>query len=84
MKYTPLHDLVIVKIKPCDPVTKTGIITGKQEKPTTGTVYAAGPDAEGLSVDDRVVFLNIAEREDKLGDETLLWLRYSNVIGIIK
>ena len=76
-----------VMIKPEDPETKTksGIIipdTAK-EKHLFGTVTNVGADCTVLQDGDKVMYGQYAGNEIKFNDTTQIWMRESDVVGII-
>jgi chaperonin GroES len=94
MELKPLADRVVIKPKPREETTRTGIVlpdTAK-EKPQEGTVVAAGPGriAEDgnrvpldIKVGDTVLYAKYAGTEYKLDSEELLILRESDVLAIV-
>jgi chaperonin GroES len=94
MELKPLADRVVIKPKPREETTRTGIVlpdTAK-EKPQEGTVVAAGPGrvAEDgnrvpldIKVGDTVLYAKYAGTEYKLDNEELLILRESDVLAIV-
>ena len=95
MKFRPLHDRVVVKRVEAEEKTKGGIIipdTAK-EKPQEGEVIAVGPGGrdEGgklipidLKVGDRVLFGKWSGTEIKLDGEDLLFMKESDVMGVVE
>jgi chaperonin GroES len=94
MELKPLADRVVIKPKPREETTRTGIVlpdTAK-EKPQEGTVLAAGPgrvteDGNRVPLDikvgDTVLYAKYAGTEYKLDSEELLILRESDVLAIV-
>lgn len=94
MELKPLADRVVIKPKPREETTRTGIVlpdTAK-EKPQEGTVVAAGPgrvseDGQRVPLDikvgDTVLYAKYAGTEYKLDSEELLILRESDVLAIV-
>ena len=94
MELKPLADRVVIKPKPREETTRTGIVlpdTAK-EKPQEGTVVAAGPgrvteDGSRVPLDikvgDIVLYAKYAGTEYKLDSEELLILRESDVLAIV-
>ena len=94
MELKPLADRVVIKPKPREEATRSGIVlpdTAK-EKPQEGTVVAAGPGriAEDgnrvpldIKVGDTVLYAKYAGTEYKLDSEELLILRESDVLAIV-
>jgi len=92
-KITPLRDRLLVKPKPKEEVTKSGIVlpdTAK-EKPLEGTVIAVGSgklldDGRKIPLDVQVgqtiVYSKYAGTEIKLEDEEYLILREDDVLAI--
>jgi chaperonin GroES len=95
MKLVPLEDRVVVKVLEQEDRTSSGIVlpdTAK-EKPSKGTVIAAGPGKYSERGDllpmpvkegDIVVFAKYAGTEVKLDGEDYLVLRAMNdIIGVL-
>jgi chaperonin GroES len=94
MAFRPLHDRVVVKRLEGEEKTKGGIIipdTAK-EKPQEGKVIAVGPggrDENGkltpldVKAGDRVLFGKWSGTEVKIGDEELLIMKESDILGIV-
>jgi chaperonin GroES len=94
MAFRPLHDRVVVKRLEGEEKTKGGIIipdTAK-EKPQEGKVIAVGPggrDENGkltpldVKAGDRVLFAKWSGTEVKIGDEELLIMKESDILGIV-
>jgi chaperonin GroES len=94
MELKPLADRVVIKPKPREETTRTGIVlpdTAK-EKPQEGTVVAAGPGrvAEDghrvpldIKVGDTVLYAKYAGTEYKHDNEEVLILRESDVLAIV-
>lgn len=95
MKFTPLHDRILVKRLEEEETTKGGIIipdTAK-EKPTKGSVVAAGPGKfsdngqripMSVKAGDKVLFNKYAGSEVKLDDETYSVMRDDDILAIIE
>ena len=94
MKFRPLHDRVVVKRIEAEEKTAGGIIipdTAK-EKPSQGEVIAIGPggrDESGklipidVQVGDRVLFGKWSGTEVKIGDQELLIMKESDLMGVL-
>ncbi len=94
MKFTPLHDRVLVRRVDADEKTKGGIIipdTAK-EKPQEGVVVAAGKGArneagERVKLDvvegDKILFGKWSGTEVKVDGEDLLIMKESDILGVI-
>jgi chaperonin GroES len=94
MKFTPLHDRVLIKRLDKESKTKSGIIipdTAK-EKPAEGIVIAVGSgqlNDSGTSIsmtvkkDDKVLFAKWGGTEVKIDDEEFLVMKESDILGII-
>jgi chaperonin GroES len=94
MEFRPLHDRVVVKRLEGEETTKGGIIipdTAK-EKPQEGKVIAVGPggrDENGkltpldVKAGDRVLFGKWSGTEVKIGDEELLIMKESDLLGVV-
>ena len=94
MAFRPLHDRVVVKRLEGEEKTKGGIIipdTAK-EKPQEGRIIAVGPggrDETGkltpldVKAGDRILFGKWSGTEVKIGDEELLIMKESDILGIV-
>ena len=94
LKFSPLHDRVVVKRIEAEEKSKGGIIipdTAK-EKPQEGKIIAVGPggrdEAGGLikpdvKVGDRVLFGKWSGTEVKIDGEDLLIMKESDIMGVI-
>ena len=94
MAFRPLHDRVVVKSLEGEEKTKGGIIipdTAK-EKPQEGKVIAVGPggrDENGkltpldVKAGHRVLFGKWSGTEVKIGDEEVLIMKESDILGIV-
>ena len=95
MKLRPLHDRVLVKRLEEDAKSTGGIIipdTAK-EKPMQGKVMAVGSgtrseDGKGVALDvkkgDTILFGKWSGTEVKIGDDELLIMKESDIMGIIE
>jgi chaperonin GroES len=95
MTFRPLHDRVVIRRVEGEAKTKSGIIipdTAK-EKPQEGEVVAVGPgalDEAGkvipleLKAGDRVLFGKWSGTEVKIGDDELLIMKESDVMGVLE
>jgi chaperonin GroES len=95
MKFTPLHDRVLVRRIEGEEKTKGGLIipdTAK-EKPSEGEIMAAGPGARKENGDlipmsvkkgDRILFGKWSGTEVKLDGEELIIMKESDILGIMK
>lgn len=93
-KIKPLEDRVIVKPSTIEEKTKGGIIlpdTAK-EKPIEGTVVATGPgkisdDGKTISlnvkVGDKVLYGKYSGTEVKVDNEEYLFMRESDIFGVL-
>ena len=95
MKFTPLHDRVLVKRMEQDTKTKGGIIIpdSVQEKPMEGKVISAGSGAKSedgkvtpldVKAGDKVLFGKWSGTEIKVDGEDLLIMKESDILGIIE
>ena len=94
MAFRPLHDRVVVKSLEGEEKTKGGIIipdTAK-EKPQEGKIIAVGPggrDETGkltpldVKAGDRILFGKWSGTEVKIGDEEVLIMKESDILGIV-
>ena len=94
-KLTPLHDRVIVKRSDAETTTKSGIVLpdSAAEKPTRGTIVAAGPGSLGdngqprpLSVGqgDTVVYGKWSGTEVEVDGEKLVILKENDLLGVLE
>ncbi len=95
MKFRPLHDRVVVRRLESDEKTAGGIIipdTAK-EKPMEGEVVAVGPglrDESGSYIEldvkegDCILFGKWSGTETKIGDEELLIMKESDIMGVME
>jgi len=94
MAFRPLHDRVVVKRLEGEEKTKGGIIVPDtaKEKPQEGKIIAVGPggrDATGkltpldVKAGDKVLFGKWSGTEVKVGDEELLIMKESDILGIV-
>jgi chaperonin GroES len=95
MKFTPLHDRVVVRrITPLEKSAGGIIIPDTvKEKPMEGEVIAAGPGARNekgvivpldVKAGDRVLFGKWSGTEVKLDGEELLIMKESDLMGVIE
>ena len=94
MKFTPLHDRVLISRLEQEQKTKSGIIipdTAK-EKPAEGIVKATGPGQINeagkivplsIKVGDKVLFAKWGGTEVKIDEENYLIMKESDILGII-
>jgi chaperonin GroES len=94
MAFRPLHDRVVVKRLEGEEKTKGGIIIPDtvKEKPQEGKIIAVGPggrDETGkltpldVKAGDRILFGKWSGTEVKIGDEELLIMKESDILGIV-
>ncbi len=94
MKFRPLHDRVVVKRLEGEEKTKGGIIIpdSAKEKPQEGEIVAVGPGARDesgklVALDvkkgDRILFGKWSGTEVKIGDQELLIMKESDIMGIV-
>ncbi len=90
----PLGDRVVVRPEPAEEKTSSGLYipdTAK-EKPQRGTIVAVGPGRieNGTKIDmtvkegDTVLYGKYAGTEITLGDEEVLIMRESDILGIVE
>jgi chaperonin GroES len=95
MKFTPLHDRVLVKRMEQDTKTKGGIIIpdSVQEKPMEGKVISAGSGAKSedgkvtpldVKAGDKVLFGKWSGTEVTIDGDDLIIMKESDILGIIK
>ena len=94
MKFTPLHDRVLVRRIEGEEKTKGGLIipdTAK-EKPSEGEVISVGEGARKDSGEliapvvkpgDRILFAKWSGTEVKIDGEDLLIMKESDIMGVI-
>ena len=90
----PLGDRVVVRPKPAEEKTESGIIIpdSAKEKPQKGTIVAIGPGRveNGTRIDltvaegDEVLYGKYAGTEVKLGGEDLLIMRETDIFGVVE
>ena len=95
MKFSPLHDRILVKRLEQEDTTKGGIIipdTAK-ERPMKGAIVAVGPGKVGdggkiipmsLKPGDTVLFNKYAGSEVKLDDEEYSVMREDDILAVIE
>ena len=88
MAFEPLKDRVLVIREEQSNTTASGLYipdTAK-EKPVEGKVVAVGPDAiaDGINLDDTVVFANFSGMEITIEGKDYLILLSKEVLGLIK
>ena len=93
MKFSPLHDRVLVRRIEGEDKTKGGLIipdTAK-EKPAEGEVISAGPGARkdsgeliapSVKAGDKILFGKWSGTEIKLDGEDLLIMKESDILGV--
>jgi len=89
----PLGDRVVVKAQAAEEMTSSGLYIpdNAKEKPQRGTVVAVGPGKveNGTKVDmtvsegDTVLYGKYAGTEISLGDDDVLIMRESDILGIV-
>lgn len=95
MKFSPLHDRVLLRRVEEENLTSGGIIIpdSAQEKPMEGEILAIGPgavDEKGVripldvKVGDRVLFGKWSGTETKIDGEELLIMKEADIMGIIE
>jgi len=94
MKFTPLHDRVLIKRLDQLNKTKSGIIIpdSAKEKPAEGIVIAVGLGQKNdsgqvtplaVKKDDKVLFAKWGGTEVKIDHEEYLVMKESDILGII-
>ncbi len=94
MKFTPLHDKVLVKRTEEEEKSAGGIVLpgSATEKPSQGEVIAVGPGKKsengdvspvGVAVGDTVIFGQYGGNEIKLDGEEYLILSESDIFGVV-
>ena len=94
MKFTPLHDKVLVKRTEEEEKSTGGIVLpgSASEKPSQGEVIAVGPGKKsengdvspvGVAVGDTVIFGQYGGNEIKIDGEEYLILSESDIFGVV-
>ena len=94
MKFTPLHDKVLVKRTEEEEKSAGGIVLpgSATEKPSQGEVIAVGPGKKsengdvspvGVAVGDTVIFGQYGGNEIKIDGDEYLILSESDIFGIV-
>ena len=94
MKFTPLHDKVLVKRTEEEEKSAGGIIlpSSASEKPSQGEVIAVGPGKKtengdvspvGVAVGDTVIFGQYGGNEIKIDGDEYLILSESDIFGVV-
>ncbi len=94
MKFTPLHDRVLVRRIEGEEKTAGGLIIpdSAKEKPSEGEVISAGPGARDetgkrvamdVKAGDRILFGKWSGTEIKLDGKDLLIMKESDVLGVL-
>ncbi|MHA3913284.1 co-chaperone GroES [Halovulum sp. GXIMD14793] len=94
MKFTPLHDRVLVRRLEGDEKTAGGLIIpdSAKEKPSEGEVISVGAgardeDGERIALDvkagDKILFGKWSGTEIKIDGEDLLIMKESDIMGIL-
>ena len=95
MKFTPLHDKVLVKRTEEEEKSAGGIVLpgSATEKPSQGEVVAVGPGKKtengdvspvGVAVGDTVIFGQYGGNEIKLDGEEYLILCEKDIFGVVQ
>ena len=91
----PMGDRVLVRRTEAAKVSKGGVFIPEkaQDKPQEGTVLSVGnglPNKNGtrvapdVQVDDLILFSKMAGVEVKIGDETLVVLKETDILGVLQ
>ncbi len=94
MKFTPLHDKVLVKRTEEEEKSAGGIVLpgSAAEKPSQGEVVAVGPGKKsengdvspvGVAVGDTVIFGQYGGNEIKIDGDEYLILSESDIFGVV-
>ena len=94
MKFTPLHDKVLVKRTEEEEKSAGGIVLpgSATEKPSQGEVISVGPGKKsengdvspvGVAVGDTVIFGQYGGNEIKIDGEEYLILSESDIFGVV-
>jgi len=86
MGFQPLGDRVLVKRVEEEQKTSSGIIIpdNAKEKPQEAMVEEVGPEAEGVSKGDKIVFAKYSGTDISLDGQEFLILEVSDILGIVK
>ncbi len=95
MGYRPLGDRLLVKPKPSEETTKSGIVLpdSAQEKPQEGTVISIGPGAKDdkgkvvameVKKGDIVLYSKYSGTEVKIDGKEHLIIKESDVLAIVE
>ena len=95
MKFTPLHDRVLVRRIESDEKTTGGLIIpdNAKEKPSEGEVIAVGEGAKDddgkrsamdVKAGDKILFGKWSGTEVKIDGEDLLIMKESDILGTLK
>ena len=94
MKLKPLADRVVIKMVEAEETTKSGIIlsAGAKEKPSIAEVISVGPGGmvDGHDVvmtvkpGDRVITSKFSGTEVKLGEDSFVVVRLSDILAIVE
>ena len=93
MKFSPLHDRVLVRRIEGEEKTKGGLIIpdSAKEKPSEGQVVSVGPGARkdsgeliapSVKAGDKILFGKWSGTEIKLDGEDLLIMKESDILGV--
>jgi chaperonin GroES len=93
MKFSPLHDRVLVRRIEGEEKTKGGLIIpdSAKEKPSEGQVVSVGPGARKdsgeliaptVKAGDKILFGKWSGTEIKLDGEDLLIMKESDILGV--
>jgi len=82
----PLGDYVVAVGEEAETKTASGLYLpdNAQEKPKTAKVVAAGPDAKGVKVGDRIVYKSFSTTEVKVGDTEYILVKEEDVLATVK
>ena len=94
MKFTPLHDKVLVKRTEEEEKSAGGIVLpgSAAEKPSQGEVVAVGPGKKsengdvspvGVAIGDTVIFGQYGGNEIKIDGDEYLILSESDIFGVV-
>jgi len=94
MTFRPLHDRVLVRRVDAETKTAGGVIIPDtaQEKPQEGEIVSAGTGVRGedgtitpldVKAGDKILFGKWSGTEVKLGNEDLIIMKESDILGIV-
>lgn len=79
----PLNQFVVLSLEKEEKTTASGIIltTDEKDKPAFGRILAVGPNVEGLTVNDVVVYQTYSGTNVKLEGKEYLLIKAENILA---